>query len=265
MGGHRGLPVRGFRSIDYPRDDRFPNIESHQTWSRHVELANWIEWADIQNRLQEILDRASRRNLPVKVEIGVDPTLPYDILIRLHDVVQYQVPATVRAAGVAEFQTALLSSVAIEPQFADLRLIYLPETPHIGEIAGARTAMMTAGALVRLDGAIGLVSMDTGVGYANDSVYSVSIQRIVRRQRSRARQCYRRFLEAGSAPGEGHLEVDIIIGGDGSVAGLELVEDTMGEDVGVCVRRELEDLSFPATPDGTSTQLTFRFAFSTRR
>ena len=104
--------VRGFSPTQVPRDLSHPNVAAEGEWRANASLSSWVDWADLQRRLERLRSRSIAYRLEPVVTVGVSEALPVELLVRTLDVVNLYAPSEALIAGGDEFLAALLGGSA---------------------------------------------------------------------------------------------------------------------------------------------------------
>lgn len=114
LAGNRHGVIRGIPTTDIPRDLRFPFLRATQNWTHASDPTTWIDWAALQLQLRRVRAASEQREIGMEVAVGFDPALSYTLLVRLLDVLHFQVPTEAAERGPLAFETALLSGEELD-------------------------------------------------------------------------------------------------------------------------------------------------------
>ncbi len=89
------------------------------------------------------------------------------------------------------------------------------------------------------------------------------VAKVIRADLSGFKRCYEERLKVRPSAA-GAVTVWFLIGGDGKVVRVEVLEDTVDAKVSQCVQQTTAGLHFPRRPGGAITSVTYPFIFATR-
>ena len=107
LGGTLGEPLGRLRGLG-PRSIRHPNVVAIAPWSADTAVAEWIDWAGLQAQLLQVRSTAELRAMVLQPRVGLDSNLPYELLVRLIDLVQFGVSLEALQSD-SEFENLFLS------------------------------------------------------------------------------------------------------------------------------------------------------------
>ena len=106
VGGTLRAPLAHLRGLG-PRSARHPNLRATMAWSAGTDVAQWLDWAEVQAQLFQVRADAERRAITIQPRVGLDGSLPYELLVRVLDVVQFGVSPQALQNG--DFESLFLS------------------------------------------------------------------------------------------------------------------------------------------------------------
>ena len=108
LGGTIRHPLGGLLAVA-PRSPRHPNFPGSSAWPVDGGVVHWVDWAGLQAQLVDARVAAEARAIVLRPRVGIDSNLPYELLVRLIDVVQFGVPRDALQSG-ADFDELFLSA-----------------------------------------------------------------------------------------------------------------------------------------------------------
>ena len=108
MGGTIGNPMRGFRAIT-ARSREHPSHPALQEWQSGMPLADWFNWAELASPMATAASEGERRSIAVNTQVYVEDDLPFEMLVRLLDLITWAVPEEALAEG-ADFESGFLGA-----------------------------------------------------------------------------------------------------------------------------------------------------------
>ena len=93
LAGRRDLQVPGSFAVDIPRDLQHPNLPASRRWEPGSEISTWMDWSTVEDELTALQMVLLDQRLVPDVEVAGAPELPFEVLVRLVDATQLDVPA----------------------------------------------------------------------------------------------------------------------------------------------------------------------------
>lgn len=106
MGGTIGNPIRGLRAVTARSRDH-PNHPALQEWQRGLALADWFRWTDLVGPIRIAKTESERRAIILETRVYVEDDLPFELIVRLLDLMTWVVPESALEEG-ADFEAIFL-------------------------------------------------------------------------------------------------------------------------------------------------------------